>query len=218
MFSRSRHVRLLLAMPLMFSLTASSRQTPGTSSSKAKQKSEQHLKASASTGDSAEDAYRNSDFGFTCRVPFGWVHRTKDMQEEGGDPAKSQLLLAVFERPPEVTGDSVNSAIIITAESAASYAGLRSAGDYVLGPLTELTTAKGFAAVQEPYELPVGAKHLVRADFTKHLGKLPMLQSSLVLLEKGYVVSFTFIAGSEDEIEELIEKLSFSPSSSAKPR
>jgi len=28
-------------------------------------------------------------------------------------------------------------------------------------------------------------------------------------LQKGYAVSFTFIAGSEDEVSELIEKLSF---------
>jgi hypothetical protein len=36
-------------------------------------------------------------------------------------------------------------------------------------------------------------------------------QTSLVVLEKGYEVSFTFIGGSEDEINELIEKLSFAP-------
>jgi hypothetical protein len=29
------------------------------------------------------------------------------------------------------------------------------------------------------------------------------------MLEKGYAVSFTFIGGSEHEVEELIEKLSF---------
>jgi len=36
-----------------------------------------------------------------------------------------------------------------------------------------------------------------------------MRQTSLVILEKGYEVSFTFIGGSEDEVNELIEKLSF---------
>ena len=38
-----------------------------------------------------------------------------------------------------------------------------------------------------------------------------MRQTSLVILEKGYEVSFTFIGGSEDEVNELIEKLSFAP-------
>jgi hypothetical protein len=36
-----------------------------------------------------------------------------------------------------------------------------------------------------------------------------MRQTSLVILEKGYEVSFTFIGGSEDEVNELIEKLRF---------
>ncbi|MGC2197552.1 MAG: hypothetical protein WA628_22965 [Terriglobales bacterium] len=155
-----------------------------------------------------EDTYRNPDFGFVYKLPYGWVDHTKEMQDESSDPAKSRLLLAIFERPPEVTGDSVNSAVIITAESAATYPGLKTAADY-MGPLTELTTSKGFRVTRQPYEFPVGTKQLVRSDFTKAMGKLTMYQSSLVTLHKGFVVSFTFIGGSEDEVDELIEKLSF---------
>jgi hypothetical protein len=36
-----------------------------------------------------------------------------------------------------------------------------------------------------------------------------MRQSTLVMLARGYVVSFTFIGGTEDEVEELIQGLSF---------
>ena len=43
-----------------------------------------------------------------------------------------------------------------------------------------------------------------------------MRQSSLVVLSRGYVVSFSFIAGSDDELDELIEKLYF-PSRSPEP-
>jgi hypothetical protein len=39
-----------------------------------------------------------------------------------------------------------------------------------------------------------------------------MRQSTLVMLSRGYVVSFTFIGGTEDEVEELIGGLSFAPS------
>jgi hypothetical protein len=52
----------------------------------------------------------------------------------------------------------------------------------------------------------------VRSDFGKEFGKLTMYQSSLVMLSKGYAISFTFIGGSEDEIEQLISQLSFTPS------
>ena len=55
----------------------------------------------------------------------------------------------------------------------------------------------------------MGARQLVRGDFSKPLGNLTMHQSTLVMMEKGYVVSFTFIGGSEDEVDELVEGLSF---------
>jgi hypothetical protein len=124
------------------------------------------------------------------------------------DPAKAQVLLAVFERPPQAVGDTINSAVVIAAESVSSYPGLKSAVDYC-GPLEEVTTAKGFKVVNEPYEFPVGARRVVREDFSKELGKLTMQQTSLVILEKGYIVSFTFIGSNDDEIAQLIERLSF---------
>jgi hypothetical protein len=160
--------------------------------------------------------YRNTTFGFTYKTTFGWVDRTKEMTEDSNEDStpdsnaakESILLLAMFEHPPEATSDSVNSAVVVAAESAASYPGLRSAEQY-FGPLTELTKSKGLAVVNEPYEFRVGETQLVRGDFSKPLGNLTMYQSTLVVIEKGYVVSFTFVGGSEDEVDELIESLSF---------
>jgi hypothetical protein len=196
---------LISVVTLAFAQDAST----GSSSSKSKQKTEQHVK-SAEPATTDEGLCRNAEFGFTYHVRYGWVDRTEAMQPADNDPAKSRLLLAAFEHPPEVTGEGVNSAVIITVESAASYPGLKTAADY-MGPLTELTTAKGFKTAQEPYEFPIGGQTLVRGDFTKDLGKLTMVQSSLVMLHKGSVVLFTFIGGSEDEVDELVEKLAFSP-------
>jgi hypothetical protein len=84
--------------------------------------------------------YRDTTFGFRYQIPYGWVDRTQEMRE-GNTDDQSTLLLAVFERPPEATGDTINSAVVIASESAASYPGLKQAEDYV-GPLTELATAK----------------------------------------------------------------------------
>jgi len=162
-------------------------------------------------GARADGIYRNASFGFSYKLPFGWVDRTADMRE-GDDPGKL-LLLAVFERPPEATGTTINSAVVIAAEKVSSFSGLKTASDY-FGPITELATAKGFSVLNEPHDFVVGTKRLVRGDFSKQRGSLTMYQASLVTLEKGYGVSFTFIGGSEDEIEELIEKLSFSGASS----
>ena len=85
---------------------------------------------------------------------------------------------------------------------------MKSATDY-FGPLTELATTKGFQTIEEPHDFSIGATQLIRGDFTKARGTLTMRQTSLVILERGYEVSFTFIGGTEDEINELISNLSF---------
>ncbi len=50
---------------------------------------------------------------------------------------------------------------------------------------------------------------MVRGDFSKPRGSLTMYQTSLAMMEKGYIVSFTFIGGSDDEVNDLIASLSF---------
>jgi hypothetical protein len=72
--------------------------------------------------------------------------------------------------------------------------------------------------VNEPYAFNIGTKQLVRGDFSKERGKLTMWQTSLVMIEKGYIVSFTFVGGSEDEVQELIERLNFGTQPRRTPR
>ena len=165
-------------------------------------------------------------FGFAYTIPFGWVDRTGDMQasttEPSGEdgeqtaeqPGKSETLLAIFERPPGATGETINSAVVIAAESLKDYHGIKTASDY-LGPVGELAEQRGFKAVGEPYEFASGTRRLARADYSKERGKLVMWQSTLVMLEKGEIVSFTFVGGSEDEIDQLIGQLRFGPRTSS---
>ncbi|MGH9643970.1 MAG: hypothetical protein ACRD3Q_16300 [Terriglobales bacterium] len=182
--------------------------------------------------------YRNAALGFRYKIPFGWVDRTQEMRAQaaetkdepaappeagtGSSNAKasaranaakgksaSDVLLAVFERPPLAAGDSVNSAVVIATESAAAYPGLKTAADF-LGPLTALTTAQGFTESGDTSAVTIDGREWVRADFSKALTeKVTMYQSTLILLAKGQIVTFTFVAGGEDEIDELVEKLEF---------
>jgi len=134
-----------------------------------------------------------------------------DRTAEGGCPhACGRVLLAAFSRPPEARAEDVNSSILIAAESAASYPGLKDAAQY-FGPVTEVATAQGFESLGEPYEFEVGAKTVARADYQKNVGTRVMRQSTLVVLARGYAVSFTFIGGTEDEVEELLAGFSFQP-------
>jgi hypothetical protein len=198
---------VLINALLIGNATGAQSQSASPIPSKQQSASGPHAKSSLRAG-----VYASSHFGFSYQVPFGWVERTAEMgQADSGqseNSSKAQVLLAVFERPPQAVGSTVNSAVVIAAESVSSYPGLKSAVDYC-GPLEDATTARGFKVVNEPYEFSIGARRVVREDFSKQLDKLTMQQASLVILEKGYVVSFTFIGSSDDEIAQLIERLSF---------
>jgi hypothetical protein len=165
-------------------------------------------------------------FGFTYKVPFGWVDRTVEMntdsqsannsgnsgsQSNTPSSAGSETLLAAFERPPGSPGDTIDSAVIIAAEPMTNYHGIKTAADY-FGAISELADRRGFNAEKDPYIFSIGMKRLVRGDFSKHRGNLTMYQTSLALLDKGYFLSFTLVAGSEDEVEQLVDNLSFGTS------
>src|SRR5882757_1862957 len=85
-------------------------------------------RAAASSSKPGEDAqlYRNATFGFHYRIPYGWVDRTKEMQE-GNDASQGEVLLAVFERPPQAAGDTINSAVVIATEKATAYPAVKKA-------------------------------------------------------------------------------------------
>jgi len=186
-------------------LPLAAQQTPDAPS--ASSKSGAHRKA-PDPGSVTNGLYRNSWFGFTYKIPLGWVERTEQMQDDSTDPAKSLALLAVFSRPPEFSQEGLNSGVVIVAESAASYPGMKQAADY-LDAITQLTTAKGFEVVSDAYEFSVGATKLARVDYEKQKGATNALQTTLALHAKSYFVSFTFIAGSEEEMDGLIAGLQF---------
>jgi hypothetical protein len=177
-------------------------------------------------GTITNNAYRNKSLAITCQIPLGWVLRTDEMNARDDDSEdttttppthdakQGRVLLAAFSRPPDARGEDVNASIIIAAESASAYPGLKEAAQY-LGPIAEVAKAQGFTVAHEPYEIAIGAKPVAREDFKRDAGSRVMRQSTLVFLAKGYAVSLTFIGGTEDEVEELIGALSFAPSAQA---
>ena len=123
-------------------------------------RSNAHAKASPPKADAISNGvYHNSSFGFSYKLPFGWVDRTADMQDDSAEAGKSRLLLAIFERPPAATGNTVNSAVVIAAEPL--LAGMKTAEEY-LDSLAALATAKGFLAEGEPHAFSVVPAKLVR--------------------------------------------------------
>ncbi len=173
-------------------------------------------KVPAATPDSGsvhDGTYHNAFFGFVCKIPYGWVLRTKEMASDDGK-SQGTVLLAAFQRPPEANEKTVNPTMMVAAEPLTNYPGIKQAADY-FDPLTEVAKNKGFTVVNEPYAFPVGPHQLVRSDFRKQNENVSAFQSSLVMFARGYVVSFTFIAESEDDADELVENLSFVPAKRA---
>ena len=166
--------------------------------------------------------------GFTYKVPFGWVDRTDDMNQRitadtPQDPASanpddkrqtspnttpSKTLLAVFERPPGTEGENINSAVIIAVEERSLYPQITTAADY-FGPLSDIAEKRSLKMDGDPYWFAVGGKRVARADFRSGGEKSSVQQTSLVVLEKSYILSFTFLAGSGDEIDQLAANLTF---------
>lgn len=220
-------------MVLAASLTVGAQTSPPseTSSSKHTKGSSARLGADVNAGTVANGVYRNRALGLSCKVPAGWVLRTEEMNardedsdsgapsgEEKSSPQRAQrateadrsgrVLLAAFSRPPDAAGQDVNASIVIAAEKVATYPGLKEAAQY-FGPLTEVAKAQGFTVDDEPYEIEMGTKVVVRGDFHKNVGTRVMRQSTLAFLAQGYAVSITVIGGTEDEVEELMDGMGF---------
>jgi hypothetical protein len=203
---------------------------PATAGSSAKPARKADPGSAIEPGAVTNGVYRNKTLALSCKIPPGWVLRTdelnaqsqqkeeekQDEKKEGGtspQPAAApstgaKVLLATFSRPPEARAEDVNSSILIAAESVAAYPGLTDAAQYFF-PLTEVAKAQGFSPDEDPYGSAVGTKALVRGDFHKNVGTRVMRQSTLAMLAHGYVISITVIAGTDDEVEDLIDTLDF---------
>jgi len=174
-------------------------------------------------GTVVKGVYRNRALALTCKIPAGWVLRTEEMnaRDEKGeaedtapdhpqqDKRAGKVLLAAYSRPPDAKGEEVNASIMIAAESVENYPGMKEAAQYFY-PLTEVAKAQGFEPDEDPYAIAQGSKTLVRGDFHKDVGSRVMHQSTLVFLAHGYAVSITVIGGTDDEVEDLVDGVSFS--------
>jgi hypothetical protein len=230
-------VACLLLPSALRAWPAQSRQSSSSSSAQRVRKPSSAADSTLDPGSVGNAVYRNKALAVACKIPPGWVLRTDEMNTRpptddrqpndrpsqdkshhapAKKPEASSVLLAAFSRPPEATGEDVNSSIVIAAESSSSYPGLKDAAQY-FGPLTEVATAQGFKVVNEPYQFLSGTKMLVRGDFAKDRGTRAMHQTTLVMLGRGYAISFTFIGGTEEGLEELIQGLSFQAQAASTP-
>ncbi len=217
-FNAGRKLPALILF-LVLSLSAFG-QASASSSAKHTGRSTPVEKSTLDPGSVVNGVYRNAALRFSCKIPAGWVLRTDEMNIPDDTPSSPPsatapgkgptVLLAAFSRPPEARGEDVNASILIAAEPASTYPGLKEAAQYI-GPVSEVAKAQGFTVDEDPYETAIGTKTLPRADFHKDTGSRVIRQSTLTMLDHGYAVSITMIGGTEDEVETLIEGFQFGP-------
>jgi hypothetical protein len=223
---------ICLALPPTTLCSQTETQSPSSSSTKHVKKPAASTESGIDNGTVTNGVYRNKTLAFSCKIPEGWVLRTEEMngreEKKADDPkeekgtkdsaapqpaassAGAKVLLAAFSRPPEARAEDVNASILIAAESVASYPGLEEAAQY-FEPLTEVAKAQGFTLDENPYDIAIGTKTLVRGDFHKDVGSRVMRQSTLAMLSHGYAISITVIGGTDDEVEDLVDGLTFAP-------
>jgi hypothetical protein len=239
--ARFRFLLLCVGLPAAVLPPHPQPQSPPSSSSAKPIKKPATQDSTLDSGAVTNGVYHNKSLALSCKIPPGWVLRTDELnarqkqeeekqeeqkaeekkeeqkpeeqkpEEKAASSAGAKVLLAAFSRPPEARAEDVNSSILIAAESAASYPGLQEAAQYFF-PLTEVAKAQGFTPDEDPYEIAIGTKTLPRADFHKDVGTRVMHQSTLAMLAHGYAISITIIAGTDDEVEDLIDGLTFTQS------
>src|SRR5437879_4723778 len=160
--------RAACAILVFATLPAAAQHVPTQSSSS---KPHAHLNAPSDPGEVREGVYRNPTFGFSYKLPFGWVERTEQMRQDSSG-SKSLVLLSAFERPPEAAGDTVNSAVLIAAESVSSYPGLKAEQDY-FRPLTEVATSRCYIVAHEHHEVQRVNSRIARTGISTRCSRRP---------------------------------------------
>ncbi|HUO16284.1 MAG TPA: hypothetical protein VMX38_14965 [Verrucomicrobiae bacterium] len=223
-----RSVAVAVAISICIPAQAQTQSSSSVGKSPPTHANEHDAAADLDAGSVSRGVYRNKAFGFSCKVPEQWVLRTDEMNARDDSPSSvpakgagsarsAKVLLAAFSRPPDARGEDVNDSIVIAAESVSAYPGLTEAAQY-FGPLTEVAKSQDFIVDDDPYEVEIEKKLLVRGDFHKDVGTRVMHQSTLAFLSHGYAVSITVIGGTDDEVEDLIDGLDFATAESAPAR
>lgn len=152
--------------------------------------------------------YTNKFFRLSYELSPGWSDQTAQMRKQVRGEGKSFLLLSVFEKPAPEPG-SANASVTILAESQSLYPEVDSGDDY-LAVLGDLAAKKGLSAAGDPVAAGPPGREFYRQDF-EGAGTPPVYQSSFAAVARGYIVSVTLIAGTRQQLDELVARLRLAP-------
>jgi hypothetical protein len=150
-------------------------------------------------------AYSEKFFSLSYTVPEKWFVKTEEMRQGLAGQENAVLLLSVFAKDKPDSG-RITSSVTISAESMASYPDVKSAEEY-FDELSQVVTSKGFAVLNAPAAIEMGGVNFVRGDFQKQQGDTTAYQATMVALRKGHFLSVTAIAGNQEELTPLLNRV-----------
>ncbi len=174
-----------------------------------------------------DGVYRSDFFGFQYALPQGWTVHGEETQKAimdtgkeliaGDDQAKRSMmeaaskrtfqLLTVFEYPLG-TPEKSNRSIQLIAENVAFAPGIQTGKDYILNLRKVLADSQMQTEFEgEPSEQNLDGITFYRQSMLMKVGSRPVYEAYYGAILKGYALSFIFVGGTKEGLEEATRSL-----------
>jgi hypothetical protein len=175
---------------------------------------EQSTKSSATPkpdeGSFVQNTYRNDFFGFTYSLSGEWH---KSSASPAPLPAGSYYLF-IGDRH---TGHPLMNRVIVIADVESNYRSIRSPGEYVSAIVRQQVTHANAEVTRQTSLFVAGAKHFDRADYKMVQDGTTLYKSLVGTNRNGYWLSWSFVAQSEQELDDVVNTLQHISFDSASP-
>lgn len=150
--------------------------------------------------------YRNEILGFSYPMPEGWYVSLDDnhgSQVTGKYLQGGGLLLLMADQH---TGGPFRNRLLIIADSATKYHGL-SVEAYVDKVVRAQTNKLGMQLIRDVFAVDLAGRHFYRADYDENFGGGATRKTFICTELNGYLLSWTFVTGSEEDLEAAVSSL-----------
>jgi Gram-negative bacterial TonB protein C-terminal len=142
--------------------------------------------------------YKNDELGITFPLPPGYYF----LQKPERSFLQGTYVLFIADAH---TGRSFRNRILLLADSANRYT--MSLKDYTNKMVNAASRLPGNRVVREPMPLVLGGKRWYRADYDERVDNIALHKSLVCGERRGFVLGWTFVAGSQQELNEQVASL-----------
>jgi TonB family protein len=174
-------------------------------------------------GSFSDGRYSNRFFGFTYLVPQGWIYygpgamaeisNTAADELSSGDTAEREkanrtYMLLMLSRYPRGTKGKDTGIIMVSAVDLPESAKIVSGKDYLLSVRRMAEHFNGPLQFSgEPTEIQIAGRQFYRLDGRGGSPDGPLVHATLAIVLRGHVLSFSFTASKQSDLESLCKTL-----------